>query len=113
MISSAEAALLISGYKSESKVLRTVFTSRDASISMRLTASVWDFVEGERLILAASNGDHCLVVLSGCTFAYGDNREAPESIRELAKFEGRLTVLFPKGGRLDLLEMCEPVSVFS
>ena len=107
MISSAEAALLISGYKSEPKELRIAFSARDMSFSFRLTATVLEFVEGERLTLEAPNADHCLVNLRGCSFEYADSREAPDFIREPAeaKFAGVLTIIFPSGERLYLFEM--------
>jgi hypothetical protein len=107
MISSAEAALLISGYKSESKPLRITFSARDMSLGFRLTATVLDFAEGERLTLEAVNADHCLVNLRGCRFEYADTREAPEFVREdaEAKFAGVLTVIFPSDERLYLFEM--------
>ena len=107
MISSAEATLLIEGYKSQSKVLRIFFIARDRSVNVRVTGSVKEFVEGERLTLVAPNADHCLVVLFGCTFEYGDPREAPDAIRDsvAAKFDGVLTILFPLGERLYLFEM--------
>ncbi len=107
MISSTEAASLISKYKSESKLVRIFFIARDKSVNLRLTASVLDFVESDRLTLVAPNGDHCLIVLRGCRFEYGDPREAPESIRGAVaeQFEGTLTIFFPSGDRLYLLEM--------
>ena len=106
MISSADAALLISGYKSESKLLRITFSARDMSFSFRLTATVLEFVEGTRLTLEAPNADHCLVNLRGCLFEYGDSRKAPRVLREdaEAKFAGFLTVIFPSKERLYLFE---------
>ncbi len=113
MISSTEAALLISKWKSESSRVRTFFIARDKSVNLRLTALVSDFAESERLTLVAPNGDHCLVVLRGCRFEYGDPREAPEAVREAVaeKFEGTLTIIFPSGGRLYLLVMRNDISV--
>jgi hypothetical protein len=107
MISSTEAALLISKWKSESRRVRTFFIARDKSVNLRLTASVSDFEESERLTLVGPNGDHCLVVLRGCRFEYGDPREAPESVRDAVaeKFEGTLTIFFPSGDCLYVLEM--------
>ena len=107
MISSGEAALLMSGYKSESRRLRITFSARDMSLAFRLTASVLDFAEAERLTLEAPNADHCLVNLRGCTFEYADSREAPAAVRELAqaKLAGVLTITFPSGERLYLFEM--------
>jgi hypothetical protein len=106
VISSAEAALLISGYKLESKLLRITFSARDMSFSFRLTSTVLEFVEGVRLTPEAPNADHCLVNLRGCLFEYGDTREAPESTREAAeaKFAGVLTIIFPSRERLYLFE---------
>jgi hypothetical protein len=111
MISSSDAALLMSKWKSESKRLRIFLISRDKFVNLRLTASVSDIVERERLTLVAPNGDHCLVVLHGCRFEYGDPREAPEAVRNAVaeKFEGTLTVLFPSGDRLYLLEMRDDI----
>ncbi len=107
MISSEQAALLISGYKSESKALRITLSARDMSLAFRLTATVLDFVEGERLTLEASNADHCLVNLRGCRFEYADSRESPEFVREsaAAKFAGVLTIILPSRERLYLFEM--------
>jgi hypothetical protein len=56
MISSTEVASLISKYKSESKRVRIFFIARDKSVNLRLTASVLDFVESDRLTLFAPNG---------------------------------------------------------
>lgn len=113
MISSAQAHLLISKYRSERTRLRISFIARDKAVNLRLTANA---VEGEeppeQLSFVADNGDFCLTVLRECRFEYGDAREVPDpAVRSAAqtKFEGCLTVLFPSGERLYIMEMRQHV----
>jgi|GEM_PF-6803746 len=109
MISSAHAQLLIDKYRSEQTRLRITFILRDMSVNLRLTASLLPEPESEgQLSFVATNKDHCLLVLRGCSFEYGDPREVKDpDIRASAseKFAGCLTILFPTGERLYVMEM--------
>lgn len=108
MISSEEANLLISRYRSEQPLLRLNFILRDMSIKMRLTACAAPKDAPGQLSFVADNGDHCLVVLRGCHFEYGDAREVKDPeirARSEEKFAGCLTILFPSGERLFIMEM--------
>jgi len=109
MISSADAHLLIDKYRSEQTRLRIIFILRDMSVNLRLTANALSAETGyDELTFVAPNGDHCLTVLSGCKFEYGDPREVDDpKIRAAseAKFAGCLTVLFSSGERLYIMEM--------
>lgn len=109
MISSADAALLMSGYKSESKSLKIIFSARDTSFSFSLAATVLEFVQGESLSLGGANtADNCWVSLRGCLFGYADIREAPSSVHEtFDKYAGTLKILFPSGESLVLFELAE------
>ena len=109
MISSADAHLLIAKFRSEQTLLRITFIPRDMSVNMRLTATA---LRGEKsadeVTFVAPNGDHCLTVLRGCKFEYGDPREVEDSeIRAKSefKFAGALTILFPSDERLYIMEM--------
>ena len=79
MISSEQAHLLISKYRSERTRLRISFIARDKSVNLRVTAKAVERVEPpEQLSFVADNGDHCLTVLTGCRFEYGDEREVSD-----------------------------------
>jgi hypothetical protein len=109
MISSEHAHLLISKYRSEQTLLRLTFILRDLSVNIRLTARALASEEGPReLTFVAENGDHCLVVLDGCSFDYGDPREVSDPdirAKAEAKFAGSLAVLFRSGERLYIMEL--------
>jgi len=108
MISSEEANLLISRYRSEQPLLRLNLILPGMSVKMRLTARAVREEPPGHLSFVADNGDHCLVVLRGCRFEYGDAREVndPEiRARSEEKFAGCLTILFPPGERLFIMEM--------
>lgn len=112
MISSDDAHLLIEKYRSEQTRLRSTFILRDKSINIRLTATALSSETGfETLTLLAPNGDCVLTVLRECRFEYGDAREVSDpKIRAAseAKFSGCLTVIFPSGERLYVMEMRTP-----
>jgi hypothetical protein len=98
MITSADAALLVSGFQSESKSLAFIFVGK--AFTSRLTATVSEFVEGSHLALAVPGAQcRCMVDLRGCHFSYGDAREAPEAIREAveANVAGILGIALPTG----------------
>jgi hypothetical protein len=109
MISSAEAALLISKFESESRLLRILIGTRDKSIYLRLTGRVVGGFEGQNLKLEIGNGDFCVMALRGCTFEYGDERQAPQFLREDAArmYEGTLGIWFPSDLHLSLTVLRE------
>ena len=108
MISSEEANLLISRYRSEQPLLRINLILRDTPVKMRLTARAVVEEPAGQLTFEAENGDHCLVALQDCRFEYGDAREVADPeirARSEEKFAGCLTVLFPSGERLYIMEL--------
>lgn len=104
MISSAEAALLLSKFESEEILLFVNFFSQDRAINLTLHAHVADSVEGESLALFTSDKHMCLISLKGCRFEYADERSAPEFLREWAtqKYDGMLKILFPSNETMTL-----------
>ena len=108
MISSEEANLLISRYRSEQPLLRINLILRDMSVKMRLTAQVVLKEPDGQLTFESDNGDHCVIVLRNCRFEYGDSREVNDAeirARSEEKFAGCLTILFPSGERLYIMEL--------
>lgn len=106
MTTSADAALLIAGFKTESKPLR-FFLMRE-SLSLLVTATVADFVEGSHLKLETPDGGVCNVDLSGCQFHYGEPREIPEPFRDpfsVAGVAGILEIVLPSGQCVYVLEL--------
>jgi hypothetical protein len=93
MISSEQVHLLISKYRSEQTLLRITFILRSMAINIRLTARALESEEGfGQPTFVADNGDHCLVVLEGCLFEYGEPREV-KTLR--CALEPRLHLLAP------------------
>jgi len=108
MISSEEATLLISRYRSEQPLLRINLILRDMSVKMRLTARAAVEEPAGQLTFEAENGDHCLVELRNCRFEYGDAREVKDAkirARSEERFAGCLTILFPSDERLYIMEL--------
>lgn len=108
MISSEEANLLISRYRSEQPLLRISLILHDVSVRIRLTAHAIAQEPDGQLTFEADNGDHCVVILRNCRFEYGDAREVndPEiRARSEEKFAGCLTILFPSGEHLYIMEL--------
>jgi len=104
MISSADAALLLSKFETEATLLKVTLALSGQSIYIALKARVGGFTEGEHLSLLTEAEDISIVSLKGCRFEYGDERAAPEFLQEWAarRFEGTLTILFPSNERLSL-----------
>ena len=104
MISSADAALVLSKFETEATPLRVTFSVPDNSIYLVLKAQLGAFTEGEHLCLLTQTKEISLISLKGCKFEYGDGRALPELLREWAtqKYEGTLTILFPSDERLTL-----------
>jgi len=104
MISSEDAALLLSKFESEATLLKVSLLRKNPSITLSLQARVLGFTEGEILSLMTGTKDISFVSLNGCQFEYGDERAVPELIRDWAtqKFEGALTILFPSDEKLTL-----------
>lgn len=108
MISSEEANLLISRYRSEQPLLRINLILRDMSVKMRLTARAVVKEPAGQLTFEADNGDHCMLILQNCRFEYGDAREVDDPeirSRSEKKFAGCLTVVFPSDERLYVMEL--------
>ena len=82
MTTSADAALLVSRFQSESRCLKFVVVGK--AIKCLFTAIVSEFIEGSHMILKAPGAEcGCVAVdLRECQFSYGDAREAPEALRE-------------------------------
>jgi hypothetical protein len=104
VISSANAALLLSKFQSEATLLKVSFSKGDPYVSLSLQARVVDFTEGKSLSLITETKDFCVVSLKDCRFEYGDERELPELVREWAtrKYEGALAILLSSDERLTL-----------
>jgi hypothetical protein len=109
MISSADAHLLITKYRSEQTRLRITFILRDTRINIRLTANALSTETGfDEVTFVAPSGDFCLTLVRGCEFEYGDAREIDDpALRERSAFTftGCLTILFPDGEKLIILEL--------
>ena len=74
MISSEDANLVISRFRSEQPLMRINLILRDMSVKMRLTARALVEEPAGQLTFEGENGDHCLVELRNCSFEYGDAR---------------------------------------
>ena len=108
MISSAEAVLLLKGWKDKTSLVRITLAA--PSVKFAFEGFVTDVSDDEVLLMVPPRFKlPCAmnVQLAGARFEYGDTREAPESVRETLaeKFAAALTILLPSKARVVITEL--------
>ena len=108
MISSAEAVLLLKGWKEKTSLIRVTLAA--PSLKFAFEGFVTDVSDAEVLLMIPPRFKlSCAmnVQFEGARFEYGDTREAPEPLREALaqKFSAALTILLPDKTRVVITEL--------
>lgn len=106
-MSTDEAISLFDKYIAQRTLLRLTYGSASGVVDVRFTGFL-RIEDSSNLAVVSTDGDAVMFSISGCSFEYGDMREAEGFMREdvAVKFGSIVTILFPDSPeRVYLLEV--------
>ncbi|HLW52631.1 MAG TPA: hypothetical protein VKW06_07290 [Candidatus Angelobacter sp.] len=109
-LSADEAKQLLDKWATDKSPVRIAHIARSGYLAVAMSGTLWGLPPNDVAVKSFFSPDEDCVTFrfTGCTFEYGDNREAPAHLRDYAKgkYESVVTILFPESSeRVYLFEL--------